>query len=193
MRNLVSFVIPLALVASPLSVSAQGTDKGWAEEFYPELAPKERPQAPPPEQAPEEPATEPAPADPSLQLRLDDAGVEVAPGYPPSFVEIERRMKKARVGLLVSAGVLSVGFVMGLAAAGGGVCYGAEDPSSCPDPWVAPVGATGAVLFVGGLAGVIASGVMRRKRERELRRLEDEYYRTRRPAQWDVARSRLAF
>jgi hypothetical protein len=60
MRYLFGFMFLLAgLVALPLSVSAQDTDRGWVDEFYPELAPRERPKAPPPEQAPEEPATEP--------------------------------------------------------------------------------------------------------------------------------------
>jgi len=159
----------------------QDTQKSWVEEFYPELAPREPLELPPPEPAPkskdtteepsvvQEPAPSPGPALEEPALQLGEGGVWVTPDRQ-DFQEMERmdhRVKKAKVGRGVSAGVLAVGFVMGLAAAGGGVCYGTDDPSSCPDPWVAPVGATGAVLFVGGLAGMIASGVMLRKRKRD--------------------------
>jgi phosphate/sulfate permease len=117
-----------------------------------------------------------------LQLRLDDAGVEVVPGYPPSFVEIERRMKKAKVGLGVSAGVSAVGLAMGLAAAGGSLCLS----------WDA-VGATGAALFVGGLIGMFFGGVMLRKHKQDRNNLREAHYGTQRRAQWDLARSRLVF
>ena len=194
MRYLFGFMFLLAgLVALPLSVSAQDTDRGWVDEFYPELAPRERPKAPPPEQAPEEPATEPAPEEPALQLRLDDAGVEVVPGYPPSFVEIERRMKKAKVGLGVSAGVSAVGLAMGLAAAGGSLCLSWDDPSPCPGPWVPAVGATGAALFVGGLIGMFFGGVMLRKHKQDRNNLREAHRGTQGRVQWDLARSRLVF
>lgn len=75
--RLVLAMVLAGLVALPLSVSAQDTDKGWVEEFYPELAPRESPQAPPPEPVPKEPVSEPAPEEPALQLKLDDAGVVV--------------------------------------------------------------------------------------------------------------------
>jgi hypothetical protein len=128
-----------------------------------------------------------------LQLRLDDAGVEVVPGYPPSFVEIERRMKKAKVGLGVSAGVSAVGLAMGLAAAGGSLCLSWDDPSPCPGPWVPAVGATGAALFVGGLIGMFFGGVMLRKHKQDRNNLREAHYGTQRRAQWDLARSRLVF
>ena len=146
MRYFVGFVLALVMGASPLDVNAQDTQKSWVEEFYPELAPREPLELPPPEPAPKSKDT------------TEEPSVVQEPAPSPG---------KAKVGRGVSAGVLAVGFVMGLAAAGGGVCYGTDDPSSCPDPWVAPVGATGAVLFVGGLAGMIASGVMLRKRKRD--------------------------
>ena len=81
MPYLVSIVLALTLVASPLSVSAQGTDKGSGKEFDPELAPTEARQPPPREPAleptPEEPAIEGTIEEPALQLELDDDGIEV--------------------------------------------------------------------------------------------------------------------
>lgn len=84
MRYVVGFVIPLAVMASPDGVGAQGTDKGWVEEFYPELAPREAasettPDKPPAKPAPGATPVEAPPDQPALQLKADDAGVEVAP------------------------------------------------------------------------------------------------------------------
>ena len=62
MRYLVGFVFLLALVASPLSVSAQTGEEGETTE--PNL---------------QEPAP---PSEPALKLELDAAGVEVAPSPP---------------------------------------------------------------------------------------------------------------
>lgn len=126
MRYLAGFVLVLALVASPLIVSAQGTDRGWVDEFYPELAPREAPQPPPGKPAleptPEEPAqsSEPATEEPTLKLELDDAAVEVAPGYPPRFDEMKLRVKRARIGVITTAGAIVVGAV--LMGVGGGQC-----------------------------------------------------------------------
>jgi hypothetical protein len=149
------------LAALPLSASAQDTDKGWVEEFYPELAPEE----------------------PALQL---------APGYLPyTFQEMELRLRRATFGLGFSVAALVIGFGMGFAAA---LCsFSWDDPSPCPEPWVAPVGYTGLVLAVGGLAGTIASSVVRREAKRKLRRLRAAHYGNPRRVQWDLARSRLVF
>jgi hypothetical protein len=179
--RLVILMVLAGLVASPLSASAQDTDKGWVEEFYPELAPRESPQAPPPEPVPKEPVSEPAPEEPALQLKLDDAGVEVVPPPPRkpdgyTLMEMELRVSRAKIGLGVSAGVLAVGFGMGFAAVGGSLCLSWDDPSPCPEPWAAPVGITGAVLGVGGLVGVIANGVMLGQRKRALSELRQAHY-----------------
>ena len=65
MRYLVSFVLVLALMALPLSASAQAGEEGTTSE--PNL------------QEPA-PSTEPAPGEPALQLEArDSAGVEVVP------------------------------------------------------------------------------------------------------------------
>jgi len=166
-------VFGLAVMASPLSVNAQAVDEGT------------EPTVEEPASAQPAPSTEGAPEEPALQLKLDDAGVEVVPSPPRTYTieeiskikEMERRVKRAKVGLGVSAGVLGVGLLVGLTAGmAAALCGWGEDEPSCPPPGLAPVGATGAVLGVGGLAGTIASGVMLRKRKRKLRRLREAHY-----------------
>jgi hypothetical protein len=79
---------------------------------------------------------------------------------------------------------------MGIAAATNTICI--LEP--CTEPgWVAPVGITGAVVMAGGLAGMIAYGVLLRKRKRKLRRLEQAHYGTPRRVRWDLAQSRVVF
>lgn len=84
MRYLLGFVLVLSSVPSSSSVSAQGTDEGWVDEFYPELAPREpasetTPDKPPAKPAPGARPVEAPPDQPTLLLEADDAGVEVAP------------------------------------------------------------------------------------------------------------------
>jgi len=167
MRYLVGFVLLLALVASPLGVSAQT--------------------------AGEVSASEPAPEEPALQLKLDAAGVEVTPspsrtedGY--TLEEMEVRVKRAKIGLWSTAGATVVGTGMAFAAFGAAwSCALAWSPScSSPPGWVAPVGWTGMVLMVGGISGMIACGILKRRRRRDRDRL-------RRRVQWDPARSRVVF
>jgi len=88
MRYIFGFVLLLALVASPLGVSAQT--------------------------AGEVSASEPAPEEPALQLKLDAAGVEVTPspsltedGY--TLEEKELRVKRAKMGLLGPAALIVAG------------------------------------------------------------------------------------
>jgi len=180
------FVLAMVLagLALPLSASAQAEES----EEAPKQAVEQEP-ASPAEPVPEEPAppSEPAPKEPSLQLQLDDAGVQVAsppPRTPDGYThavagfvtqrdqrrEIERRVRRARIGLGVSVGVLWVGLLMGLGAAAASMCLheiSEGDDPSCPPGWSAPVGATGAVLGVGGLVGTIKSGVLLRKHKRD--------------------------
>lgn len=144
MRYFVGFVLVLA--ASPLSVSAQPGDEATSEPSV------------------EKPSAGSAPEEPALQLKLDDAGAEVAPS--PRHAELEevyvrhakRRIRRAGLGL----GFSLAAFVGGLAMVGAAIssrtpiiCFvGCETPA-----WVVPVGATGGVLTAGGLAGTIVSGL----------------------------------
>jgi len=192
MRYLVGFVCVLAgLAALPLSASAQAGEQVEASE--PDVVEA----VPTPEPAPEEPPPSPetAPEEPALQLKLDAAGVDVVPSPPRTpdgytLEEMELRVKRAKIGLGVSALSTVVGFGIGIAAAMNTLCI--LEP--CTEPgWVAPVGITGAVLMAGGLAGMIASGILLRRRKRDRDSLKEAHYGTPRRVQWDLARSRLVF
>ena len=104
-HSLILLALVLAgLVALPLSASAQAGEEGTsAEPSAEEPTPSSEPA----------PTSEPAPQEPALQLELDDAGVGVAPGYPPRFDELELRVKRAKIGFGASAGVFLAGFVTG--------------------------------------------------------------------------------
>ena len=72
-------MLAVALVASPVGVSAQETEQGTASE--------------------QNVVQEPAPEEPALQLELDDAGVEVVPSPPRTakgytVEEMELRVKR---------------------------------------------------------------------------------------------------
>jgi len=185
MRYVVGFMCVLALAALPQSASAQAEESAEA----PKQAVEQEPA----------PSSEPAPAEPALQLKLDDAGVEVVPSPPRTFdgytlEEMELRVRRAGIGLGVSGGVLLAGVVMGaiaLSEAAPFFCI----LEACPPTadWAAPVGWTGALLTVGGLLGMISFGTERGRRKRKLRRLRQTHYGTPRRVQWDLARSRLVF
>jgi hypothetical protein len=95
--------------------------------------------------------------------------------------KMELRVKRAKIGLYVSGGVVFVGTVM--MAAGFGFVSG--------DGWAA--GWTGVGLMAGGFLGMIAAGSMLRARKRKLHELNEAHYRKPRRVQWDLARSALVF
>jgi hypothetical protein len=182
MRYLVGFVFVLALVSAPLAVSAQAGEEGATPE--PNL---------------EEPApsAEPASEEPALRLELDDAGVEVAPSPPRTadgytLDEMELRVKRARTGLIVSAGVYVIGLAVAIPGAVGDcgyVYYGYATPPARCDPLLY----TGSTLTFLGVVGMITSGVMLRRHKRDRNWLRQAQRTTPRRAQWDLARSRLVF
>ena len=188
------------LVAAPLSASAQDTDKGWVEEFYPELAPRESPQAPPPEPVPKEPVSEPAPEEPALQLKLDDAAVEVVPPPPRTpdgytLEEMDVRVRRARIALGLTTVPIFVGFILTTPALTFDFCL-----VDCPPPPTAEEQAredrlvrAGVTIAVLGGASMIAMGILLGVRKRAWRELKQAHYGTRRRVQWDLARSRLVF
>jgi hypothetical protein len=170
MRYLVGFVFVLAaLVASPLSAGAQTGQEGTDSE--PNL------------QEPA-PSSEPAPEEPALQLQLDKSGVEVVPSPPRTpdgytLEEMDVRVRRAKIGVGVSGLGLVAGAVMGLAVLGASMCpFTIPGDTTCPPSWVNPVGNAGLVLGVGGLAGIIASGILLRKRKRDRDSLRGPHYRT---------------
>ncbi len=175
MRYLFGLLCVCALGVVPQSASAQAGEADTTSE--PNL---------------QEPSSEPAPEEPALQLQLDDAGVDVVPGPPRTadgytLEEMELRVKRARIGVGVSVFAFLAGFGMGMPAAVelGLGCTASFEPCTTPD-WVTPVGVTGAVLVAGGVAGMIASGILLRRRKRDRDRLR---YRV----QWDLAQSRVVF
>ena len=203
MRHLVGFLIPLAMMASSAVVSAQGTDKGWAEELYPELAPREASQPPPSEPAQ---SSEPAAGEPALELKLDDSGVEVAPSHPPELDEMELRVKRARIGLISTAALSAVGAVfMGSFFAAGcfDLSFGgfkavpatqfSQKAASISQGGCGALAGIGMVAVTGGPVGMIVAGSMLGVRKRKLRELRRARLEDARRARWDLARSRLVF
>jgi len=179
MRCSAGFVFALTLAGLPLSVSAQTGEEGTKSE-----ANLREPALP----------SEPAPEEPALQLKLDSAGVEVAPGYPPRLDELELRVKRAKIGLGASAGVLALGIAF---TVGDNACNSRNPP---PEEAFFQISEHCSAFFViaamatiGGLVGMIVNGVRLAKHKRELRELQRAHYRTPRRAQWDLAQSRLVF
>ena len=172
MRYLVGFVCVLGLLASPLGASAQ-TEKevgSRLERWHPGAFVD---------------PTKPAP-EPSLQLELDSAGVDVTPSPPRTpdgytLEEMDVRVRRAGIGVGVSVTAMVVGLVSGAAVA--------SSPLSAP---TAAIG-IGMAMMVGGLGGTIASGILLRRRKRERDRLKEAHYGTPRRVQWDLTQSRLVF
>ena len=174
MRYLFGFMCVLALVALPLSASAQDTEEGATAE--PNLQ-------------------EPVPEEPALQLKLDPAGVEVVPSPPPTvdgytLEEMELRVRRARIGLITSTPVFAVGIVL-FSVGAANLCI-----TFCPEGyprWADPVLWTGFALMGAGFYGMVISGAMLGVRKRKLRGLRQAHYGTPRRVQWDLAQSRLVF
>jgi hypothetical protein len=159
------------LLASPLSVSAQGGEEGATSQ--PNL---EEP-APSSEPAPEEPtpSSEPAPEEPALELKLDEAGLELAPSPPRTaegytLEEMELRVKGARTGLIVSSVIVGVG----VALWAGGAVHDARNPPPDAFDLEIPNGLiiAGLTLTMVGSIGMVVSVAMLGVRKRKLRKQE---------------------
>lgn len=185
MRYPIGFALVLALVGSPLGAGAQAEEEGATSE------PNLQEPAPPSEAVPEEPA---------LELKLDTTGVDVAPsplrtpdGY--TLKEMEPRVRRAKIGLGSSASAFFAGgMFLGFGMSGDcglEFCFGGEctpQPRRCGAfVW------TGTALLVGGLAGMIASSILLRRRKWDRDWLRAAHYGRPRRVQWDPARSRAVF
>jgi hypothetical protein len=168
---------PLTL---PLSVSAQAAEEdslsSWQVDAGASL---------------EQPASE----EPALQLELDDAGVGVVPPPPRTLdgytlEEMELRVKRARIGLGVSAGVYALGLALFVSGAAGDCnnIFTQYLPNRCQ-----PLYYTGTVTSLFGIVGMITSGVLLRRHKHDRDRLRRAHHGTPRRAQCDLARSRLVF
>lgn len=102
MRCLVVFVSVSALVALPVSVSAQTEEKEASrlERWHPEAF------------------EDPSKPEPSLELRLDSSSLEVAPSASQTVEERERQeakqRKRAGAGILIGV-LLAAGLIAGVA------------------------------------------------------------------------------
>jgi len=99
--RLVSAMVLAGLAASPLSVSAQDAEEQGSRLERWQLEAFEHPD-------------KPAPEEPALQLKLDEAGVEVAPSPPRTFLgytleQLELRKRRAAFGLIVPAALTIAG------------------------------------------------------------------------------------
>jgi hypothetical protein len=141
-----------------------------------------------------------APEEPALQLKLDDAGVGVVPSPPRTpdgytLEEMDVRVRRARIGLGLTAVPIFVGFLLTLPALTFDFCFVDCPPPPTPEEQaredrLVRAGATIAVL---GGASMIAMGILLGVRKRARRELKQAHYGTPRRAQWDLARSRLVF
>ena len=103
-------------------------------------------------------------------------------------------MKRAKIGLGASAGVYALG--LGLAFGAIACASNAADPydfiSIVPGRCYAILGA-GVIVALGGLIGMITSGVRLVKHKRNRNWLRQAHCGTPRRVQWDLAQSRLVF
>jgi len=179
MRYLVGFACVLAaLAALPLSVSAQAAEEGATSK---------------PSAEESTPSAEPTPEEPALQLKLDDAGVEVVPsGYVE--MKLRQRVSKARAWLIATGVVTAIGVPM-LAL---GATYDRRQPPSEGfdlDFSGAVLATVGGIMVFGGVFGMAVSGGTLGASKRKLRSLEQAHYgipaRTRRGYTLEEAELRL--
>jgi hypothetical protein len=187
--RLVLAMMLLGLAALPLSVSAQPAEEdslsSWQVDEGASLE-------------------QPAPEEPALQLKLDEAGVEVAPtehwpgmGEVTTPEETERllRLNRARtgryVGLGAGGGLIAGGALfLGLSY----MCFiGEEGDPGCPELPNRGLFNAGLILMAVGAAAMITSGAIYRDRKRKARKFEQAHHGTPRRVQWDLAQSRLVF
>ena len=157
MRYVVGFVF-LALVAVPLSVSAQAVEEGATSESN-----LQQPT----------PSSEPAPEEPALQLKLDSAGVDVVPSPPrtaDAYMVQAMQVRRAKIGLGVSAVSMVVGAALAFGGGAASICL--SEPCS-PPGWATGLVITGSIMAAGGAAGMVASGILLGKRKRNLPELHE--------------------
>lgn len=137
---------------------------------------------------------QPSSGEPALQLELQDEDLNVVPtaAARSSLDEAERRVGRARVGLVVSSLALGAGVGAGLGAAAGSICISFGQPCETPR-WVAGVAVLSVVLSVGGLVGIVMSSVALRRNKRERDELRQAYLDGRRRVYWDAPTARFVF
>ena len=164
MKWLLSLVLVLLAVATPISVGAQQTDDVWLERALNE---------------------------PSLQVEIDATGSDAAPSVPRIPAHLQRRkpghqhkhqatvvatakltgpelhVEKSPSGIIASS--IFMGLGVGMAAIGGAIGAKADDYGAAFGA-ISLVG-VGAIFLVGGSIGIGISSHRKREAERELRKL----------------------
>jgi len=102
--------------------------------------------------------------------------------------EMDVRVRRAKIGLGSSAAALFAGGMF----VGVGIAESFGHAAAVPKRYIAYVW-TGTALLVGGFAGMVASGILLRRRKRDRDSLKQAHYGAPRRVQWDLARSRLVF
>ncbi|MGB5350881.1 MAG: hypothetical protein WBM96_19455 [Polyangiales bacterium] len=190
MRYFVGFVCVLALAAVPLSVSAQQKEEGATPE--------------PDQQEParmDESSDDEGGLSPRLRKRTqrnwDPTAYDIHYTSKPEKPGRTPRAKKSRnpalapgIGLGVSMGCFIGGLAMVGVGASQAFCISFGEPCETPRSSPALIG-TGAVLTVGGLIGIIVSGIELRNSDR--RGSKAPSHRSARRVQWDSGTSRLVF
>jgi hypothetical protein len=151
--RLVAAMVLAGLVAWPLSASAQTAEEGAT--------------------------SEPASEEPALQLKLDEAGVEVEPTPARTFggytlEELELRKRRAGLALIAPAVVTAAGIVLFVYGTSGD-CY--DDQA---DDWDYRDGCrrprdAGMVLTISGGVGMIVGSALYGVRAKEFRRAAKDY------------------
>jgi hypothetical protein len=174
-----------ALVALPLSAGAQAAEEGAT-----------------PEPSAEEPApsAEPAPEEPALQLKLDAAGLDVAPSpqrTPDRYTlkEMKLRVKRAAFGFGFSGAVFFTGAVLVMSPfircdmIGGWT----KTCDRLAYAGIAVVSAGAVATIATGILYGVRNRKLRRRKRREWDTFRHTHSGTPRRVQWDLARSRLVF
>ena len=186
MRYLLGCLFVCALVGtSPLSVSAQAGEEG--------ATPEPNLQEP-------APSSEPAPEEPALQLKLDAAGVDVAPSpqrTPDRYTlkEMKLRVKRAAFGFGFSGAVFFTGAVLVMSPfircdmIGGWT----KTCDRLAYAGIAVVSAGAVATIATGILYGVRNRKLRRRKRREWDTFRHTHSGTPRRVQWDLARSRLVF
>jgi len=183
--RLVLAMVLAGLVALPLSATAQDAEEDAT-----------------PEPSAEEPAlsAEPAPEEPALQLKLDDAGLDVAPSpqrTPDRYTlkEMKLRVKRAAFGFGFSGAVFFTGAVLVMSPfircdmIGGWT----KTCDRLAYAGIAVVSAGAVATIATGILYGVRNRKLRRRKRREWDTFRHTHSGTPRRVQWDLARSRLVF
>jgi hypothetical protein len=112
----------------------------------------------------------------------------------PTTADLDLRIRRARLGFWSTFSVAGAGLMLSIA---GAYAYPhCSDELNCVDDsqWQSAVLFTGGLMLVGGIVGMLTSGIILARRKRQKRRYEQEVAsRVERRLRWDVEKSRVVF